>query len=49
MTQMDRIIAVDREESDCCDRLTPGCSINHDAERRRDGWLAAENGSCEPW
>lgn len=34
-------ITADREESDTCERLTPGCSVNHSASPQHD--------SCETW
>jgi hypothetical protein len=41
-----RIVATDRDESESCERLTPGCSIDHTAESY-DGRLV--DGSCETW
>ncbi len=40
-TAPERRVAWNREESDRCQRGTPGCSIDQDAEARDD--------SCEPW
>lgn len=34
-----RSVAWDREETDPCERSTPGCAINH----------AADSGACEGW
>lgn len=35
-----RIYAEDREETEPCQKGTPGCSIDHDAD---------DNESCETW
>jgi hypothetical protein len=37
-----RRVATDRDESDMCDRLTPGCCVNHDDDD-------ADHESCETW
>jgi hypothetical protein len=39
-----RITAWDREESEACERSTPGCSIDHTTERE-----ARMDEGCEPW
>lgn len=38
-TPAPRIVAEDRDESDACQRSTPGCCIDH----------SADAGSCETW
>lgn len=42
----ERIIAEGRAESDDCERLTPGCCIDHTAEAKRD---RAADSPCETW
>lgn len=42
----ERIVAWDREETEQCTKLTPGCSIDHEEESRVYG--VAES-SCETW
>jgi hypothetical protein len=40
--QPERKIARDRREDEDCQKLTPGCCIDHSAEDDHDG-------SCETW
>lgn len=56
MNQVTRIIDWDRDETDPCQKNTPGCCIDHDAESERDGFNDAVRygrrfveGSCETW
>lgn len=43
----ERIIAWDREETEPCQKLTPGCSIDHEAEREADPTI--RESECETW
>lgn len=47
-TPTDRIVATDRDESDSCERSTPGCSIDHAAESA-DPRFDVRNTTCETW
>jgi hypothetical protein len=53
--QVQRIVARDRSESEDCERLTPGCSINHTAEASLNQDQAEALGldtrfdGCETW
>lgn len=42
---MDRIVAENREETECCEALTPGCCIDHTAESA----AGRDQDSCETW
>lgn len=42
---VERIIATDRAETECCEALTPGCCIDHGAESRE----GRDRDSCETW
>lgn len=46
---MERVYAIDRDESECCERGTPGCSIAHTAETLK--YFPDEDPSwgCETW
>jgi len=41
----ERIIATDRDETDACEAGTPGCCIDHTAERD----AGTDRDSCETW
>ena len=42
-----RITAWDRDEEDPCEAGTPGCSVDHTAERNRDG--DKQERGCDTW
>lgn len=45
-----RIIAEGRGEEECCERLTPGCPIDHNAEGRQHKSLREhDDAGCETW
>lgn len=44
--QLERLYAEDRAETDPCERLTPGCAIDH--QRERDEQNRAES-DCGTW
>lgn len=45
-----RIIATDRQEHETCERLTPGCCIDHTAEARQHKSICEhDNAGCETW
>lgn len=48
---MEHITAWDRDERDVCEKLTPGCSVDHRAEDERDRQLGLEptEGECATW
>lgn len=41
----ERFVAWDRPETDPCERLTVGCSVNHAEQLRQLG----DSGECETW
>jgi hypothetical protein len=43
----DRVIAQDREEHEPCERMTPSCSIDHEAEHKLG--KHTRDWGCEPW
>lgn len=45
-TAQGQVLAADRDESDTCERGTPGCCVDHTASRAAS---PRQEGGCETW